>query len=227
MRSAHLTVVMTLFASSAAFAGKVPLDEPSLGPADDCTTDGYHSYPPAAGGGIVPCDPTGVRFGPLPAAPDADLIADVLVDVEMQHTWVGDLRMTLQYDLDCDGVAEKDALFMCRIDLDGCDPDGCCGCSGDLGGTYRFTDDPAVTSLEEIDCRAPIPPGCYRQDDDAEPEGLQTLEGEATPGCFWLFVQDGGCGDSGTISSWTVHLRTEPASTPTEPINWSAIKTRY
>ncbi len=227
MRVDHVTVAMILLASSVAPAEKVRFEGSPHDLVTDCVTNGYESYPPADGGWIVPCDPVGVRFGPLAIEPDPDRITDVVVEVEMQHTWVGDLRMTLQYDLDCDGISEKDALFMCRIALDGCDPEGCCGCSGDLGGTYRFTDDAAVASLEEIDCRAPIPPGCYRQDDDAAAEGLQTLEGEPTSGCFWLYVQDGGCGDSGTIFSWTVHLENEPASTPMEEASWGAIKARY
>jgi len=44
----------------------------------------------------------GALFGPTVTANGGPVIVDVILFVEMNHTWIGDLQMSLLYDVDCD-----------------------------------------------------------------------------------------------------------------------------
>ena len=137
---------------------------------------------------------------------------DVILAVDMDHTWVGDLRIFLYYDLACGWVDPVLGEVLCRPGLAGCLPLDCCGCSGDMDGWYWF-DDAAVVSFED-GCPSIFAPGCYGPDYDSV--GLDVFDGMPSGGCFWIFVADGACGDEGELFEWEVHVLTESAPPPQE-----------
>jgi hypothetical protein len=169
-----------------------------------CDTDGYYCYHWDEHAYIPDNDPTGVLIGPLPTYPGAEIF-DVILRVNIEHTYIGDLIVELLYDADCDGTPETFGGVLCRHGLAGCPTDDCCGCAGDLFGWYGFDD--TVASIED-DCFAPFPPGCYGPDYDSA--GLDVFDGLALGGCFWLRVIDGAAYDEGAVAEWEVWVRTQP-----------------
>jgi hypothetical protein len=210
--------------AGSASAEKVPYHTDITEPAGSCPTDGYKTYT-GSGGSIPDCDPTGITTS-VATDDDDSTIDDVILSVEASHTWAGDLRVLLSYDVDCDGVDEAGPVAaLCRPLLDGCAVDGCCGCSGDLGGTYMFSDDGGAV-LGEPDCPGFIPPGCYGTPADS-PSPFSVFDGLAKGGCFSLHAQDGACADTGSISSFTVAVRNGPGGTPTETTSWGQLKATF
>ncbi len=164
-------------------------------------------------------NPAGATFGPLATA-GTSTIEDVILNVNISATWIGDVRLWLLYDMDCDGYAEVTGELLCRPGLAGCGVDGCCGCSGNLGGWYGFDDMSA--SIEDA-CPSVFAPGCYGPDYDSS--GLSVFDGYASGGCFWLFCADGAGGDATSIAGWEVYVLT--AITPVEESTWGMVKAMY
>jgi len=217
-------LAMCLMVAGAASAEKIPYTTGNPALAGDCPTDGYKLF--EGGGGAIPdCTDPGFS-GSVATDDDGATIDDVILGVEISHTWVGDLRVLLSYDVDCDGTAEAGpAAALCRAALDGCAPDGCCGCSGDLGGLYYFSDD-GGEALGEVDCPSFIPAGCYGPAVDSEVP-FAAFDGLAKGGCFDLVVQDGACADTGSVSSWVVAVRNGGGGTPVENVSWGSLKSAY
>ncbi len=189
----------------------------------ECITDGYDAYTGGTGGAVPDADTLGVTFGPL-ATSGTEIMYDVILKVEISSTWIGDVRLWLLYDTDCDGYAEVTGELLCRHGLSGCPQDGCCGCPGDLDGWYGFDTDDADTntiSIEDI-CPGFFDPGCYAPDYDSS--GLDVFDGYACGGCFWLFCADGAIGDDTAIGGWEVYLL--PGS-PVEASTWTTVKALY
>ncbi len=189
----------------------------------ECITDGYDAYTGGTGGAVPDDDPVGVTFGPLVTSGTATM-EDVILKVEISATWIGDVRLWLLYDTDCDGYAEVTGEVLCRHGLAGCPQDGCCGCSGNLSGWYGFDTDDADTntiSIEDI-CPSLFDPGCYAPDYDSS--GLDVFDGYAYGGCFWLFCADGMHGDATSIGGWEVYLL---AGTAVEKSTWTMVKALY
>jgi len=192
---------------------------PKGAPRLDCITDGYDAYTGGTGGPVPDADPLGATFGPLMTSGTSN-IEDVILNVNISATWIGDVRLFLLYDTDCDGIPEITAELLCRHGLDGCPPDGCCGCSGDLSGWYGF--DETAASIEDI-CPTLFPNGCYGPDYDSS--GLHVLNDWPSGGCFWLFCADGAGGDATSIAEWEVYVLTE--ITPVEESTWTMVKALY
>ena len=216
-------LALCMVVAGTASAEKVPVHGDTYAPAGSCDTTDYKSF---SGDGdiIIPdCDPNGASQS---VATDADgaTIDDVVLDVEIAHTWSGDLRVWLSYDMGCDGSAEAGPVAaLCRPALSGCDGSGCCGCSAGIGGLYQFSDDAAVPLAE--DCVA-VDPGCYSTAVDS-PAPLSAFDGMDKGGCFDLFVADGACADTGAVTSWTVHVKNGGGTVPTEDTSWSQIKAKF
>ncbi len=215
---------MVIVAGSAV-AEKVPYDTGDYTPDGDCPVDGYKLFESTAFLSIPDCDPTGVS-NVIATDDDGATIDDVILAVEGFHTWIGDLRIWLSYDVGCDGAADAGPVAaLCRPALGTCDPDGCCGCSGDLEGVYLFSDaggDP----MGEFDCPSFIPGGCYGVAVDS-PNPFAVFDGLPKGGCFELFVADGACADTGFIASWGVAVLNGPGGTPTQDVSWGALKSAY
>jgi len=185
----------------------------------DCVTDGYDAYTGGTGGVVPDADIYGVTFGPLATSGTATM-EDVILKVNMSATWIGDVRMWLLYDSDCDGYADVTGEVLCRLGLDGCPEEDCCGCSGNLLGWYGFDD--TAASIED-DCPSLFAPGCYGPDYDSS--GLHPIYGWPSGGCFWLFCADGAGGDATEIFEWEVYVLTE--MTPVEESTWTMVKALF
>ena len=198
----------------------------------DCNLTGYKNEimvlnPPLA---IPDNNPTGVSVGPLVIPDDGTLIGDVIIDLRLSHTWIGDIIATVGYDENCDGAVDVSSTILCRPGRTvSCGTTGSgVGCSSNLicDNTYLF-DDAATASLPSTGCSSPtnIPGGCYR------PTGLDTgllsvFEGHRKGGCWYLRLSDNAIADTGTLCQFSVHiLNTIPIGV--EPSNWSNIKAIY
>ena len=220
MKVLAICLVACLVLMGTALAQKpAEIERPKGAPRLDCITDGYDAYTGGTGGPVPDADPLGATFGPLMTSGTSN-IEDVILNVNISATWIGDVRLFLLYDTDCDGIPEITAELLCRHGLDGCPPDGCCGCSGDLSGWYGF--DETAASIED-ECPSLFAPGCYGPDYDSS--GLHVLNDWPSGGCFWLFCADGAGGDATSIAEWEVYVLTE--ITAVEESTWTMVKALY
>ena len=220
MRVLAICLVACFILTGAAFAQKPDeIERPKGADRLDCITDGYDAYTGGTGGAVPDADPVGVTFGPLTTS-GTSTIEDVILNVDISATWIGDVRLWLLYDADCDGYADVTGELLCRHTLTGCPPDGCCGCSGNLAGWYGFDD--TAASIED-DCPSAFAPGCYGPDYDSS--GLDVFDGYASGGCFLLFCADGAAGDATSIGGWEVYVLTQ--ITPVEASTWAMVKALY
>ena len=208
MKTLAFLLAACLLLAGTAFAQKVePLEQVEITDnlvRDNCGTSGYDAYQVNPGGVVPDDDPGGVFFGPVPTV-DNGTILDVILAVNISHTYAGDLRVFVYYDVTCDGSLDAQGEVLCRLGYDGCLPDGCCGCGGELDGWYGF-DDVGAMSIEDI-CPSVFPTGCYGPDYDSS--GLAIFDGLPSGGCFWLWVADGAGGDEGEVFEWDVYVLTE------------------
>ena len=226
LRVATLAAVC-LFVTNVASAEEVKGVRPDPGtpyePVGGCDVTDYKAY--SGDGGSVPdCTPGGSTFGPVMTPADGSSFGGAVLEVGIDHTWMGDLIVNLFYDAECDGSPEVGPISaLCRAGLDGCAEDGCCGCSDFIGGTYLFGDDGAA-SLDEV-CVAGggAPSGCYSTDPDSALP-MAALDGVLKGGCFTLNVVDGACADTGFIGTWTVYSDNGGGGTPVEETTWSELK---
>jgi len=180
--------------------------------------------PPAL---IVDNVPAGTTFGPIVVPSDGMFIEDVVLVLDCSHTWLGDLIVRLDYDENTDGAIDASTTVICRPGRTGaCGQAGTgVGCGSNLvtGSIYRF-DDTATGTLPTANCSGNVAGGCY------QPTGvgagpLSVFEGRTKGGRWWLFVSDNQGGDSGTLTSWTVHLKNTPVSTT--HTSWGRVKSIY
>lgn len=219
VRTTLIVLVACLLATGVAVAQKEDnADDTDLPERVDCITDGYIAYN-GPGGSIPDGDIHGAVFGLLPTA-EGDIIEDVILSVDISHTWIGDLRLWLLYDTDCDGLVEFIGQVLCRHGMEGCPPDGCCGCSGELNGLYLFDD--TVPSIEDV-CPTTFDPGCYGPDFDSV--GLDVFDGLPSGGCWMLWAADGADWDEGGVCQWTAYVLYE--GTPVEHSSWGSMKALY
>jgi hypothetical protein len=167
-------------------------------------------------------------FGPMPTVDDGTTIEDVILDLDILQTWVGDLVVKLYYDVDCDGTPDYGPVAaLCRAQLDGCTDDqgDCCGCSGDLDGVYRFSD-AGPNPLGEFECPGYVEPGCYGPAIETE-YGFDVFQGLPKGGCFWLRVLDGACLDGTLVRGWQVWVLNGEPPNAAQQTTWGAIKALY
>lgn len=209
MRTIAFLLAALLLISSGALAEGDPRKVENAAPTTptgrvDCITDGYMCDMNLINFAIPDNDPSGVTMIPIVTDPGY-IIQDVILNVNIQHTWVGDLIMTVSYSLECDDHLDGLGSVLCRHGLAGCPFDGCCGCSGDLEGWYGFDD--TAPSIEDA-CEASFPAACYGPDYDSY--GLDGFDGLPTGGCFVLHVSDCAAGDVGTVYAWEICVLGEP-----------------
>ena len=144
-----------------------------------------------------------IRMGPI-TVEASGACGLVVVSVNMQHTWIGDINLALAHDPDCDGVLVTTVELMCRAGMSApdCPGTGCCGCSDDIAGLYSFDDTSTGVVLGDpySSCYGgSVAPGCYRP---VTP--LSAFASEDAGGCWYLIGQDGACGDLFYVNSWTL-----------------------
>jgi hypothetical protein len=198
----------------------------------NCDLTGYKSEtaiynPPVA---IPDNNPAGVTVGPLVIPDDGTLVGDVVIDLRLNHTWIGDIIANVSYDENCDGTIDVQTTVFCRPGRTGsCGTTGSgVGCSSNfLCDNILLFDDAATASLPTTGCLSAtnVPAGCYR------PTGinaglLSVFEGHRKGGCWYLSLSDNASLDTGTLCQFSVHvLNTIPIGVA--PSNWSNVKATY
>jgi len=141
-------------------------------------------------------------------------IADVDVDLNMTHTWVGDLVITIEHN----------NTIVTLIDRMGVPASGA-GCLNDNLQDIIMDDEGTV--VIETTCNAgpaagPSPPNFYPGTAIGTPYsalGLSAFDGMDPNGPWTISVQDFAGGDTGTLLSWSLHINTNaPVCPVTETI---------
>jgi subtilisin-like proprotein convertase family protein len=160
----------------------------------------YESSP-----GLAIPDGTGQYVCDTITVPDSFTITDLDVDLVVDHTWVGDLCVTLSKD------GGPSIQLIQRINYDGpCDGSGCCGCSNndldlildDEGGNGPIDDDP---------CDGGPLTGNYVPD-----EALSIYDSLDAAGDWTLCVNDNAGADTGVFVHWSLHFAVPSGLTPCE-----------
>lgn len=212
--------------------GSQSIPGPYTGP--NCDLTGYKSETisyAAAPVAIPDNNAAGVLLGPMNTPLDGTRILDTILSVNITHTWLGDIKMTLTYDVDCDGQPEASTNVLWRAGNTICQPTSV-GCSSNLiaANTYSFSDE-ASSMLNPTTCTSTVnlAGGCYRP---SGPSGtgcvgtMSAFNGYLKGGCFRLFLSDNASLDTGTISSWTVNTLNE-VIVPVESATWGTVKALY
>jgi hypothetical protein len=212
-RTLAIALALMVGLGTAAFAEKeTPTDTGQPGePREFCDTTGYDCIENIVEM-LLETDLL-YEFGPIAAPAD---YGDVILEINLDQTWVGDLVAFLN-----SGTVSVAAL--CRPSLAGCPfPDDCCGCSGDVSGTYQFSD-AGTESLGDPNCPSTISPGCYLP----APESANSFADFAgVAGDEFLFqIGDGAAGDDTMLHSWTVCFET--GVTAVEELSWGKVKATY
>jgi hypothetical protein len=230
---AGLTMLFASTVAMTALAEKIPNDTPP-NPADSpgqCPVDGYKfRRSPDLFLSIPDGSPVGVTTPPLSLPPDGSTILDVVVDMELEHTWVGDMNVKLFYDHDCTPSSAPfgPVSLLCRQQLAGCPVDLCCGCSGDMffGGRYVFGTNGSTKELAAAgQCPTTIPFGCYREAVESA-NTFAVFSGLRKDGCWYLDLQDGAGADEGVLLNWQINVANQQ-TTAVESSTWGAVKAGY
>jgi subtilisin-like proprotein convertase family protein len=116
-------------------------------------------------------------------------ITDVNVDLDITHTWIGDLDVTLTSPMGtvvtlftdiCDSIPGSEDMLV-------------------------TLDDSAATAIEAAPCPAVFPPGTYRPE---TPALLSDFNGENPNGVWTLTVVDDNDADVGRINDWSLDITT-------------------
>jgi hypothetical protein len=204
----------------------------------NCNVAGYTSQTLIAPPLLIPDnDPAGVRAGPLIVPADGTIIDDVVVALQVNHGFIGDLRIVIEYDADSNGAVDATSVIVCQPNRPVCPASGGppFGCFTDMSctNTYLF-DDTGATQMglaANGSCNVPItntdivPGGCYRPTGSGATP-LSAFDGLSTAGTWWLRLEDHQQGDIGVLCSWTMHvLGTGPTSI--EGRSWGRLKAAY
>ena len=128
---------------------------------------------------------------------DDFVITDLDVDLDITHTWVGDLQITLE------SPSGTQVLI-----FDG----GSDGCSGD-NIMDRYDDE----SVNALDCQAGTP-DAFPLADYIPSNPLAAFDGESTLGDWTLFIEDTAGGDDGTLNTWTLNYGHDVTGSPLEVV---------
>ncbi len=127
-------------------------------------------------------------------------ITDLDVDLDISHTWVGDIIVTL--------TAPDGTTSATIVDRPGAPATGTFGCSGnDILATL---DDEAATAVED-ECGGGVPTiaGSFIPN-----EALSVFDGISTLGTWTLNVSDNGGGDTGTLNAWSLNYTYDAVASP-------------
>lgn len=188
-----------------------------------CPLDGYKGLKLGSNVPIPDNDPTGVTVGPLQFFPDGTVILDLIVDLGIDHTWVGDLIVRLTHIDGGGNVRTVDLIQRPGV------PASTYGCSGNLVGTqtdkYYFATNGNLEEMGESSCPIDIPVYCYQVAPE-NPNGLVQWRGLPKDGQWFLTVSDHAGGDVGTLWDFSLHvLNEQPVSV--ESASWGSVKASY
>lgn len=151
-----------------------------------------------AGFAIPDSDPTGASSSIVIG--DSFSITDLNVTLDINHSWVGDLIITLS----------NGSTSVELINRPGVPELGSVGYSWNLAGVYTF-DDGAATSFESIG-NGPgtafnLPSGSY-----APENALAAFNGLDSAGTWTLTISDNAFLDTGTLNSWSLTVVPAPSA---------------
>lgn len=154
--------------------------------------------------------PAGVNSNiTLPSGTTITSAGDLSVRLNIAHTWVGDLRVTLTGPCGTTFVFDRPGV-----------PQSTFGNSADLNGIYVFTLS-AASIIPETGGGPVIPPGNYLPSNNANPGVAHNWAGITFPcnaaGTWTLNVSDNAGGDLGTLFEWAILLSGNYTHTLTGP----------
>ncbi|MHC4978847.1 MAG: proprotein convertase P-domain-containing protein [Planctomycetota bacterium] len=128
---------------------------------------------------------------------DSFSILDLDVDLTINHTWVGDLCVTLSKD----GGPAVELIRRAGLDDDTCGPGSCCGCSENDYAGIILDDEGAGGAIEAACAPSLSSPPNYTPNNP-----LSFFDGMDAAGAWTLTVNDGAGGDTGTLVTWSLSL---------------------
>ena len=243
MKPRYLLFLVSIFATPVAQAEK--LDPPTTAPSS------------AMG---IPCDLTGYKTASVVLTPafaipdnsDTDALVttvdipddsteflDVIAEVKIAHTFVGDLVLRLEYFDNCAAVAPVAmASLICRPQGTSANWPLPCGTAtggagagsnigtsatnaSNLPAAYLFSDAAATKIADGVNPTL-TPAGCYQPTIGAMSGFANLRKG----GCFKLFAADYEGADLGTIEEVHIHSLNSQ-NVPTRAVSWGRIKSIY
>jgi subtilisin-like proprotein convertase family protein len=139
---------------------------------------------------IPDADPAGISSTITIPAGTPGTITNIDVDLNITHTWVGDLILTLARGATTSTLSDQPGV-----------PEGTFGCSGD--DIILTVDDDGTDGSLGGSCvtggTPAYPPGNYTPDTP-----LSVFEGSPLPGDYVLTISDNAGGDTGTLNSWAL-----------------------
>ena len=170
--------------------------------------DPHLSIPDGDPGGVT----TAISVG------ESRIVVDIDVYVEIQHTWVGDLVVTLSHD----------GTTVTLLNRPG-EPETPGGCDANLTCEKRVylgdeCDVPIQCSPD--DCGTCFPAGQVEDRAYIPAEPLSSFDGHDVYGDWELNVADLNGGDAGEICSWGIVV-VGAGPVPAEPITWGTVKSTY
>lgn len=197
----------------------------------NCDLNGYKAgvqtfTPPAP---IPDNNAAGTTVGPIILAADvpSSLIDDVVIDLRINHTWIGDLTLRVGYDETCDGAIDVSSTIVCRPGNATCTGTAV-GCNNNfVCANQIMIDDVAPAALPTAACVSTVnvAAGCYRPT-GAGAGPLAIFEGRPKGGCWYLFASDQAAADVGTICEWSVHLKNR-TTIGVEAASWTGTKVLF
>ena len=231
MRATKLALfaLTSLVFATSAFAAKqddVQNDPEGAGGGNFCPVGTYKASKINVNAEIPDNDPANplvtpaIKFNDQPGV----IITDVVIDLDMEHTWAGDLTITLEHTSDGGAVTAVDLVQRPGV------PETSFGCSGDLvhdpENKYYFGTREDLSTLGDEVCGAVIPGGCYAVAPE-NPDALTLYRGLAKGDGTWrLLISDSAAGDTGFVYNWSVHLLCE-APIGVEQSSWGGTKALY
>jgi hypothetical protein len=225
-----LSLLALIALTGVAAAAKTPATPSGAsGVPTSCDLTGYKADVDVSADLSIPDnDATGVTLTTPATAADGSRYVALVVGLEIEHTWIGDLIATVTYDGLCDGVTADDigVKLLCRP--------GRASCTGGTGFGYGVGAVCTNTLLFSDGALGPItgaaatvPAGCYRPTGATGSAGpLSAFAGSLKGGCWKLSVSDNAADDVGRICGFSVHsLNENPV--PTRPASWGGVKSIY
>ena len=208
-----------------------PTDRSSQGPA--LCTPGTYTVVSQSPNAAIP-DGGALVLGPVsfPVQPGI-MIRDVVVGLEIEHSRVGDLVVTL---MRVQGTQVTSVKLLDRPSYPQVLPFGCRADlrSAETNPMWFFGDAAAAPMAEGSNCLADgaaIPTGCYQVAPESQwhlsaYRGLEIGGTAAEPARWYLVVRDEATLQAGRIRSWSVHVLDQP-TTSVDDSSWGVVKSLY
>jgi len=149
---------------------------------------------PGSGGAIADNDPAGTSYT-LNVAQSGGIVSMNSVDLDIAHTWVGDLIVTLTH--------EDSGTSVTLLDRPGV-PESTVGNGADLAGVYSFQDGGAAwDQTADAMTGVTIAPGTFGLD-NSDGTSLSDFVGLDINGEWTLNISDNAAFDTGSVAEWFI-----------------------